>query len=114
VGWFRQREDRERQLDAALARIYEAQSRQVEALSTFLTQISELSIKRAAITLGTRSAKVRREKRTLLVKERATCPLCINPLRTDVTVEMISAHRTHVPDDSSKANGLDTPSASES
>jgi hypothetical protein len=104
MGWF----SRERRptvtagevLDRALGRILDAQATQIEAVSTLLTKMADLSTKRAAQALGARGGRISQQKR----REKGQgaflnvgCPLCRDPLFTGVTVELINAHRAHVP-----------------
>lgn len=104
---FRRRNDeRELALDRALGRIYEAQSKQVEALTAFLAQIAELSSRKMAQALGSRGGK-KRAANAVIAKKATGCPLCIDPNRRDVTNEMISRHREHGAPSPSLPNGID-------
>jgi len=99
-----------RKIDAAsalLERMTEAQAKQVEVFANFLTVISELSAKKAASVLGQRSGKARRAKREASVKQAAlsSCPLCVDPMRHDVTVPMVEAHAQHFAAKPVTANG---------
>jgi hypothetical protein len=99
MSWFRRKPNAADALDRALGRIFEAQASQIEAVSGLLTKMSELSTKRAASVMGTRSANVKKARKIAagMVKKDSDCPLCIDPTRRDVTVEMIQAHRAHAP-----------------
>jgi hypothetical protein len=61
----------------------------------FTAKMGEMSIRQAARAMGQRSGESRARKREAARKKPSSCPLCENPLRRDVTVEMIRRHREH-------------------
>lgn len=85
-------------LEQALARTYEAQTKQIESVSGLLTNLGELSIKRAAQALGARGGK-RRADRAAARKQSAAvireCRLCRNAAISNPTAAEIVAHSAH-------------------
>jgi hypothetical protein len=97
MGWFGSGRARsvEETLSSTLQRIFDAQARQIEVFSDLLSKMSELSIKRAASALGTRSAQARARARKAVDKARPSCRLCINGSITNPTAQEIIAHAGH-------------------
>jgi hypothetical protein len=99
MAWFQRNRSREDALDSALSRIYEAQAKQVEAITGFLEKMSELSMRRAASALGSRGGQVsakRKAARIAVAAERKSgCLLCRDPLARNISVETIVRHREH-------------------
>ena len=96
MAWFKRPTTAEEVLDRALGRILDAQASQIEAVGGLLAKMSELSTKRAAQALGSRGGRAR--VRNELARRSAAsggCPLCVNPMFRDVTVEIIAEHRKH-------------------
>ena len=89
-------------LGQALGRTLDAQSHQIEQSSRFLDQLQDLSARKAAQVMGSRGGRVTqarlREKRKASAS-RPACPLCENPNRRGVTLEMISLHNGHGDDE---------------
>ncbi len=84
-------------LAAQQVALIEAQNRQLDIFSKFLETLADLTTKRAASLMAIRSNKVRVAKKQAARAGAARdgCGLCSDPFRKDVTVEMISQHRTH-------------------
>lgn len=85
-------------LEQALGRIYDSQAKQIEAFSGLLSNLSELSMKRAAQALGARGGKRRADRAA--ERKRATqvspdCRLCKNPAISNPTATEIVAHQAH-------------------
>jgi hypothetical protein len=111
--WFGRRKEREAERDArlvetlaaalgtALGRVFDSQAHQIEQTSRFLDSLQDLSARKAAQIMGSRGGRRTQERkakqRELSLSSRG-CPLCANPMRRDVTVEMIQEHRKHAPE----------------
>lgn len=98
MSFFFRRRTSEELLDSALGKILEAQARQIETMSDFLTKMSELSAKRAAQALGSRGGRKRAANAAAARKvsrETSYCRLCLNPSITNPTVGEIMAHNAH-------------------
>jgi hypothetical protein len=95
--WFHRRRTADEALEGALGRIYEAQAKQVEALTSFLTAMSELSMKRAASALGARGGRTtaKRKAAAKAVAGVRACPLCRDPMSRNISVEILAEHRKH-------------------
>jgi hypothetical protein len=96
-------------LTQALAGVYEGQAKLLAAQTAFLTSMSELSARRAAQALGSRGGRRSAEKRAIR-RATSSCPLCADPLRSDVTIAMISTHREH---DRTRTHASPLPSSGE-
>lgn len=98
---FSRRRSTDEVLESALDRVLGAQSKQIEAISTLLEKMSELSMKRAAQALGSRGGRKRAEndaRRRALTNKTASgpaCRLCRNPAITNPTVQEIIEHNQH-------------------
>lgn len=82
----------------ALTGVLAAQTTQIETSSKFLGTLQDLSARKAAQVLGSRGGREsqkRKKAARLAPGERPACPLCANPFRQDVTLEMIAHHRLH-------------------
>lgn len=98
MSLFNHRRSSEELLDSALGKILEAQARQIETMSDFLSKMSELSAKRAAQALGARGGRKRAANAAAARKvsrETSYCRLCLNPSITNPTVGEIMAHNAH-------------------
>ena len=82
----------------ALKSTFEAQTRSIEQNTKFLDFLQGMSARQAARVIGMRSGEVRRERAAARPKP-PKCALCANPMRRDVSIAMIQAHREHAPDE---------------
>ncbi len=71
-----------------------------QVFSGFIGSLGEMSTKQAARIMGQRSAARRGGAFKQPRKIKIDCPLCANPGRRDVSVEMIKEHRKHGEDSS--------------
>jgi hypothetical protein len=81
-------------LESGFAKLLEAQAKMVETNGHFLNEMSQIQVRKAAQALGTRGGRkkaVNAQARKLI----SGCALCQDPMRQDVTVEMIARHREH-------------------
>jgi hypothetical protein len=97
---FRRRQSVEESLQLALGRIYESQAKQIEAMSTLLEKMAEISMKRAASALGSRggqqTAKRKAAKRALeQARIESPCKLCRDPLSRNLSITDIQRHQAH-------------------
>lgn len=81
-------------LEGGFARLLEAQAKMVETNGHFLAEMGQIQVRQAARALGARGG-ARTAAKKAATKKAAACPLCQDPMRQDVTVEMISFHRQH-------------------
>jgi hypothetical protein len=75
----------------------------LDGMGKFLANAGDLAIRGAAAAMGQRGGRKtqakRREAQKKAVRENPSCPMCVNPLRRDVTFEMIAEHRKHTTED---------------
>ena len=85
-------------LGAALGRVFDAQSHQIEQSARFLDSLQDLSARKAAQIMGSRGGQAyarNKKKRAAAQAPKVECPLCANPMRRDVTWQMVETHRQH-------------------
>lgn len=81
-------------LGSALGRTFEIESKLLADMGGFLGVLQEASARKAAAVLGSRGGRASQAKK----KKRLAapqCPLCADPMRRDVTTEMVDFHRKH-------------------
>jgi hypothetical protein len=79
-----------------VSRTLDAQSKMLETNTSFLAQVNELAVKRAAQALGSRGGRKRAEN-AQRKKTKEHCPLCQDSQATKITIEDIQEHRRHAP-----------------
>jgi hypothetical protein len=91
--------DQEVALNSARVALAQQQTAQAEIFTKFLGSLADISIKRSAQVLGARSQRVRKERKaaTAAAHGSSGCGLCDDPMRGDVSIEMIAEHRKHSP-----------------
>ncbi|SRR5260370_40331064 len=112
VAWWtsykERRENRETRLvevlmtamGSAFGHVLDAQSKQIEQNARFLDSLQDLSARKAAQIMGSRGGKRSQErKKQRRAAAELDCPLCDNPARKDVTLEMLEFHKRHPPRD---------------
>jgi hypothetical protein len=71
----------------------------LKGMTGFLSQAGDLALRGAASALGQRGGRRtqqrKRERARAIAREHPACPMCVNPMRRDVTFEMIAEHRKH-------------------
>jgi len=109
VAWWtsykERRENRETRLvevlmtamGSAFGHVLDAQSKQIEQNARFLDSLQDLSARKAAQIMGSRGGKRTQERKKARRSEVQACPMCENPARKDVTLEMLDFHRRHAP-----------------
>lgn len=107
MGWFKRRKEAEQAslvatmsaaFAQALAGVLGAQTEQIKQSSAFLGTLQDLSARKAAQVMGSRGGRKTQERKKAAKAAAATaqaCPLCENPQRRGVTLEMIAFHRQH-------------------
>jgi hypothetical protein len=115
MSWFsRRREARDNERAAtlagalvqALAETAKSQAQFGSMVGGWIKDLGDLSVKRSAQLMGTRSGAIRKERKKAANKayNQGLCPLCIDQNYRDVSVAMITAHRGH----NAMPNGLDS------
>lgn len=99
-------------LGATLTRIYEGQARAFEQQTKLFELMLTLNTRQAARALGSRGGRVTQERKKQ-ARQRSGCPLCVDPQRSDVTVEMIQKHREHGAPEQLQLNGSKPPAEAE-
>ncbi len=76
----------------------QAQAQVMKQNSDFLSSLQEISAKKAAQIMGQRGGRQTQARKRARIEARAEirCGLCEDPLRRDVTVEMVRAHASHL------------------
>jgi hypothetical protein len=87
-------------LETGVAGIVAAQLKMAEFFGTFVTQLADISSKRAAQVLGSRGGKKsaegrKRDQKGRFGKGDFACRLCVNPLISNPTIPEITAHQAH-------------------
>lgn len=85
----------------ALGSVLTAQTAQIQQQSAFLGTLQDLSARKAAQVLGSRGGVSTQRKRAKA--KGFACPLCENPNRRGVTLEMLNFHRAHEPEPTNRA-----------
>ena len=109
MGWWKDRQDRKKQAETvtlvtamatafatALGGVLSAQSEQIKQQGAFLGTLQDLSARKAATVLGSRGGRTTAARKRQ--KQAIACPLCENPNRRGVTLEMLNFHRQHEPE----------------
>lgn len=82
-------------LGSALDRTFQIESKLLEQMGGFLSVLEEASAKKAAAVLGARGGRAAGASKARKRLAAPQCPLCADPFRRDVTVDMINHHREH-------------------
>lgn len=106
----RRREDREERQEERETRMIEkladaigqafgatlqAQAQVMKQNSDFLTELQSISAKKAASIMGQRGGRTTQARKRIAKQAAVACPMCVNPARRDVTVQMLDFHRMH-------------------
>lgn len=82
-------------LGSALDRTFQIESKLLEQMGGFLSVLEEASARKAAAVLGARGGRAAGVSKARKRLAGPTCPLCADPMRRDVTIEMVNQHRAH-------------------
>src|SRR5215472_13201647 len=106
MGWFRARRERRDAEQAAtiagalvqaLAETAKSQAQFGQMVGGWIKDLGDLSVKRSAALMGARGGRTTQNRRRLRQANMrsGSCPLCVDENYRDVTVQMISEHRSH-------------------